>query len=132
MRSCFPILVCKILAMQSFAVDASQSLFSSQAVLNLQNRRLSGHMFKKFSSPSLISCGLQCNRNPQCASTNFKATETGGKGVCELNDRGVAWPADEKDLVDEEGVIFTQYQRIEVYCINVKLALTERMHDRKC
>jgi len=31
-----------------------------------------------------------------------------------LNDRGVAWPADEKDMEHEEGVIFTQYRRTEV------------------
>ena len=114
MRPCFLILLCKILAMQLFAVDGSQSVSSSQAVLNVQNRRLHGHIFKTFSSPSLISCGLHCNRNPRCASTNFKATDTSGKGVCELNDLGVAWPADEKDMKHEEGVIFTQYRRIEV------------------
>ena len=118
MRPCFLILLCKSLVMQLLAVDASanQSVFFSQAVLNLQNRRLHGHMFKKFSSPSLITCGLQCNRNPRCASTNFKATDTGEKGVCELNYRGVAWSgADDKDMEHEEGVTFTQYQRLEVY-----------------
>ena len=118
MRPCFLILLCKSLVMQLFAVDANQSVFFSQAVLNLQNRRLHGHMFKTFSSPSLITCGLQCNRNPRCASTNFKATDTGegGEGGCELNYRGVAWSgADDKDMEHEEGVIFTQYQPLEVY-----------------
>ena len=115
MRPCFLILLCKSLVMQLFAVDAGQSVFFSQAVLNLQNRRLHGHKFKIFSSPSLIACGLHCNRNPRCASTNFKATSTGEKGLCELNYRGVAWPADKKDMEHEEGVIFTQYQRLEVY-----------------
>ena len=115
MRPCFAILLCKSLVMQLFAVDANQSVFFSQAVLNLQNRRLRGHMFKTFSSPSLITCGLHCNRNPRCASTNFKATDTAEKGLCELNYRGVAWTADDKDMEHEEGVIFTQYQGLKVY-----------------
>ena len=115
MRQCFLILLCKSLVKQLFAVDSSQSVFFSQVVLNLQNRRLHDHKFKTFSSPSLITCGLHCNRNPRCASTNFKAIDTGEKGVCELNSRGVAWPADEKDMEHEEGVIFTQYQRLDVY-----------------
>lgn len=114
MRQCILILLCKILRMQLFSVDAIPSVYSSQPVLNLQNRRLKGHMLKTFSSRSLIMCGLLCNRNPRCASTNFKGTDAGGKGVCELNDRGVAWPADEKDMEHEEGVIFTQYRRTEV------------------
>ena len=115
MRPCFLIFLCKILGMQLFSVDASQSaVYSSQPVLNLQNRRLNGHMLKTFSSRSLIMCGLLCNRNPRCASTNFKGTDAGGKGVCELNDRGVAWPVDEKDMEHEEGVIFTQYRHTEV------------------
>ena len=75
--------------MQLFAVDAGQSVFFSQAVLNLQNRRLHGHKFKTFSSPSLIACGLHCNRNPRCVFINFKATDAGEKGACELNDSGV-------------------------------------------
>ena len=103
MRPSFLILLCKSLEMQLFAVDASQSVFFSQ--LNFQNRRLNGHMFKIFSSSSLIACGLHCNRNPRCASINFKATETSGKGG-ELNGRGVAWPADERNMVQEEGGIF--------------------------
>ena len=115
MRPCFLILLCKSIVMQLFAVDASQSVFFSQGVKNLQNRRLHGFMFKTFSTPSLITCGLHCNRNPRCASTNFKATNTGEKGFCELNYRGVALPADEKDMEYEEGVIFTQYQRLEEY-----------------
>ncbi|KAJ7365067.1 hypothetical protein OS493_007709 [Desmophyllum pertusum] len=60
---------------------------------------------------SLLS--LLCTRNPRCVSTNFKAPQPSGKGVCELNDQGMAWTADKKDLEYEAGVIFTQYQNIE-------------------
>lgn len=114
MRQCILILLCKILRMQLLSVDAIQFVYSSQPVLNLQNRRLNGHMLKTFSSRSLIMCGLLCNRNPRCSSTNFKGTDAGGKGVCELNDRGLAWPVDEKDIEHEEGVFFTQYGPTEV------------------
>ena len=112
MRSLLCLLAFEILTAKSFAEDKS-SVSSSQAVKNRQNRRLNGHTFKRFSSDSLISCGLHCTRNPRCVSTNFK-TESGGKGVCELNDNGIAWPADESNLDNEEGVIFTQYQSILV------------------
>ena len=113
MRSLLSLLVCIILAIHSFAEDTSYD-FSSQAVITIQHHRISGHTFKTFSSPSLISCGLQCTRNPRCVSTNFKAPQPSGKGVCELNDQGMAWTADKKDLEYEAGVIFTQYQNIEV------------------
>lgn len=113
MRSLLCLLAFEILTAKSSAEDKS-SVSSSQAVKNRQNRRLNGHTFKRFSTDSLISCGLHCTRNPRCVSTNFKATESGGKGVCELNDNGIAWPADESNLDNEEGVIFTQYQSILV------------------
>ena len=127
MRPCFLIFLCKSLVMQLFAGDVNQSVFFSQAVLNLQNRRLHGHMFKSFFSPSLITCGLHCNRNPRCVSTNFKATVNGEKGLCELNYHGVAWPTDERDMEHEEGVIFTQYQRLEVYQFHTSHARHEML-----
>ena len=110
MRPFFPLLACSILVLQLFDVDASQSV----AVITLQNRSINGHTFKTFSWPSLITCVLHCARNPHCVSTNFKSTQPNGQGVCQLNDQGIAWPADEKDLEYEEGVIFTQYQSIQV------------------
>ena len=119
MRPLFSLLVCKILAIPSFAEDASSVIFS-QAMITLQHHRINGHTFKAFSSSSLISCGLQCTKNPRCVSTNFKATQPSEKGVCELNDQGMAWPADKKDLEYEEGVIFTQYQSIEVRLLERK------------
>ena len=128
MRPFFPLLVslvCNILVLQLFVVDASQSV----AVITLQNRRINGHTFKTFSSPSLITCGLHCARSAHCVSTNFKSTQPNGQGVCELNDQGIAWPADEKDLEYEEGVFFTQYQSIQVRLFCTAAQQTSRRHN---
>ena len=74
-----------------FSVVASQAFLCKEAslscpVITRNHRRLKGFTLKTFHSASLISCSLQCQRNPRCISTNFrKISKT--EGTCELNDK---------------------------------------------
>ena len=93
-------------------VVASQAFLCKEAslscpVITRNNRRLKGFTLKTFHFTSLISCGLQCQRDPRCVSTNFrKVSKT--RGTCELNDRGV-FPLEEgKELEYDEEAIYTQ------------------------
>ena len=95
-----------------FSVVASQAFLCKEAslscpVITRNHRRLKGFTLKTFHSASLISCSLQCQRNPRCISTNFrKISKT--EGTCELNDRGV-FPLEEgKELEYDEEAIYTQ------------------------
>ena len=68
---------------------------------------IKGFTLKTFHSASLISCSLQCQRNPRCISTNFrKISKT--EGTCELNDRGVFSLEEGKELKYDEEAIYTQ------------------------
>ena len=93
-------------------VAASQAFLCKEAslscpVITRNHRRLKGFTLKTFHFASLISCGLLCQRDPRCVSTNFrKVSKT--RGTCELNDRGV-FPLEEgKELEYDEEAIYTQ------------------------
>ena len=93
-------------------VVASQAFLCKEAslscpVITRNHRRLKGFTLKTFHFASLISCGLLCQRDPRCVSTNFrKVSKT--RGTCELNDRGV-FPLEEgKELEYDEEAIYTQ------------------------
>ena len=75
-----------------FEVVASQAFVCKKAslscpVITYNHRRLKGFTFKTIHLASLISCGLLCQRDPRCVSTNFRKVFK-SQGTCELNDRG--------------------------------------------
>ena len=91
------------LVLLMFEVIAFQAFLCKEAslscpVITHHHRRLA----------SLISCGLQCQRNPRCVSTNFKKVSK-TEGTCELNDRGVYPPEEGKELEYDEEAIYTQF-----------------------
>ena len=93
-------------------IEVCQAILCKEAslscpVITRNHRRLKGFTFKTFHLASLISCGLLCQRDPRCVSTNFrKVSKT--RGTCELNDRGV-FPLEEgKELEYDEEAIYTQ------------------------
>ena len=107
------VLVCNISVSQTIAWD-DNSL--SRPVVTRNYRRLKGFTFNTFHSHSLVSCGLLCQRKPRCVSTNFRKfssfDET--RGVCELNDRGLLLPIEEKELEHDEESVYIQFYDMKV------------------
>ena len=107
--------ICQILSSQT-AISLNASFLSSP-VITRNHRRLKGFPYKAFQSLSLLSCGLQCQRQPQCVSVNFlkvaRIDET--EGVCELNNWGIELPIQENEELEyEEGVIYAQFRALRV------------------
>ena len=100
---------------------ASEENSLSRHVITRNHRRLKGFTINTFHSASLVSCGLKCQRNPRCFSTNFlkisKLNEC--KGVCELNDRGVVLPMEGAELEHEEESLYTQFYDMKVRELNI-------------
>ncbi len=90
-----------------FAACKEDSTLSRSAVYTTrENKRLKGHVVKRFESPSLLSCSHSCLRNSWCTSTNFKVSlKKNGKGTCELNKHGAIDANTEFD--DQKGVTFS-------------------------
>ena len=89
----------------------------SRPVITRIHRRLKGFTFNTFHSVSLVSCGLQCQRNPRCVSTNFRKVSSSfdkTKGICELNDRGTFLPVEGEELEYDEEAVYTQFYDIKV------------------
>lgn len=96
-----------------FAAEKDSTNSSSAYFTTRENKRLKGHVVKRFESPSLLSCGNSCLRNTWCTSTNFKTVSKNGKGTCELNkhetfDRNA-------DFHDEQGVTFSKLLKVMPY-----------------
>lgn len=104
------VFVFKILTSQVIALD-EDSL--SRLVSTRSHRRLKGFTFNTFHSASLLSCALQCQRNPRCVSTNFRKSSTFVETdrICELNTRGVMLPQAIKgrELVHDEETVYSQF-----------------------
>ena len=102
------VIVFTILTSQVIALD-EESL--SRLVLIRYHRRLKGFTFNTFHSASLVYCALQCRRNPQCFSSNFRKASTLEEidGICELNDRGVMLPQAiiGRGLVHDEETVYS-------------------------
>ena len=78
-----------------------------------ENKRLPGHVVKRFSSPSLMSCSQSCLRNSWCTSTNFKESiKQSDKGTCELNKHDGAPNSEGTELVDQPGVTFSMFLKV--------------------
>ena len=102
--------LCAVLVVLSMPkVVASEAFLCKEASLSCpvitQNHRVT---LKTVHLASLVSCGLPCQRDPRCVSTNFrKVSKT--KGTCELNDRGF-FPLDEgKEPECDKEAIYTQF-----------------------
>ena len=104
------VFVSKILTSGVIALDENSL---SRLVLTRYHRRLKGFTFKTFHHASLVSCALQCQRNPRCVSTNFRKASTFEEtdGICELNDRVVMLPQAVKgrELVDDEETVYSEF-----------------------
>ena len=96
-----------VLAAEEDSTPSLSALFTTQ-----ENKRLAGHVFKRFESPSLMSCGHWCLRNAWCSSTNFKEpSEKNGKGACELNKHGAI--DGNSNFHDEQGVTFSTLLKVK-------------------
>ncbi|CAH3032295.1 unnamed protein product [Pocillopora meandrina] len=101
-----------------FEVVASQAFVCKEAslscpVITYNHRRLKGFTFKIIHLASLISCGLLCQRDPRCVSTNFRKVFK-SEGTCELNDRGVLFTEKGNELEYNEEAIYTQFYDTKV------------------
>ena len=99
-------------------VEVSQAILCKEAslscpVITRNHRRLKGLTFKAFHLASLISCGLLCQRDPRCVSTNFRKVSK-SEGTCELNDRGVLLTEKGNELEYNEEAIYTQFYDTKV------------------
>ena len=102
------VFVCKVLLSQAIASEENSL---SRPVITRNHRRLKGFTFNTFHSASLVSCGLKCQRNPRCVSTNFRkdsSLDENTEGVCELNDKGALWSIEGKELQCDEKSVYTQ------------------------
>ena len=104
-----------------FGIQSSQTIAwdensLSRPVTTHNHRQLKGFTFNTFHSVSLVSCGLKCQRNPRCVSTNFRKVSSLDKsnGVCELNYKGVVSPIEGKELEYNKKSIFTQFYDVKV------------------
>ncbi|KAL9974957.1 hypothetical protein ACROYT_G012069 [Oculina patagonica] len=117
--------VCKILASQTVAWDENSL---SGPVITRNHRRLKGFTFNTFHSTSLVSCGLHCQRDPRCFSTNFRKTSLEKpKGICELNERGALSPVEEKELEHDEESVYAEFYDMKHDC-----QLTGCLNGRSC
>ena len=107
------VFVFKILQSQAIAWDENSLSFP---IITRNHRRLKGFTFNTFHSASLVSCGLQCQRNPRCVSTNFRKVSSldKTKGICELNKKGALLPIEDKELEHDKASVFTQFYDMKV------------------
>ena len=105
--------VIKVLVSQ--AIDFNENSLS-RPVITRNHRRLKGFTFSTFHSASLVSCGLKCQRNFRCVSTNFRKVSSLNEteGVCELNNKGVVLAIEGKELEYDEESIYIQFYEVEV------------------
>ena len=100
----FLILIQRIVYFAAFAAD--KELVSRSAYFTThENRRLKGHVVKRFESRSLMSCSQLCLSNSWCTSTNFKmSSKKDDKGTCELNKHDISVINEDKEFDDQEDV----------------------------
>jgi len=89
-----------------YAAEEDSKLSRSVFFTMRQDKRLQGHVVKRFECPSLTSCSRSCLRNSWCTSTNFKiASEETEKSTCELNKHGAI--EENTKFHDQQGVTFS-------------------------
>ena len=95
------------------AVFAAEENSRSGYFVTRENKRLLGHVMKRFGSPSLMSCSQSCLRNSWCTSTNFKESfKQSDKGTCELNKHDSAPINEDAELVDQPGFTFSMFLKV--------------------
>ena len=107
------VFLCEILSSQAIAREENSL---SRPVITRNHRRLKGFTFSTFHCASLVSCGLKCQRNPRCVSTNFRKVSSLNKteGVCELNDKREVMPIEGKELEYDEEAVYVHFEDKEV------------------
>ena len=111
--SYLPVVFVCILVSQTIVFEENSL---SRPVLTRYHRRLKGFTFNTFHSASPVSCGLKCQRNPRCVSTNFRKVSSldESEGFCELNDRGVESPIEGKEPDYDEETVYFQFYDVKV------------------
>ena len=108
----FFILLQRIMYLAVFAADG-ESLSRSAYFSTLENKRLKGHVVKRFESPSLMSCSQSCLSNSWCTSTNFKmSSKKDDKGTCELNKHDISLINEDTKFHEQEGVTFSMLLKV--------------------
>ena len=103
----------KLFLLQTIAVffaevNADSTFSRSSYFKTRENKQLKGYVFKRFDSPSLLSCDQQCMRNAWCTSTNYKvSSKKDGKGTCKLNKHGISLIDENSEFHDQQGVTFS-------------------------
>ena len=111
-----------VLAAEEDSTPSRSALFTMQ-----ENKRLAGHVVKRFESPSLMSCSHSCLRNAWCSSTNFKEpSEKKGKGSCELNKHGVI--DGNSNFHDEQGVTFSTLLKVKLTLNDISIHVEKRTY----
>ena len=111
------VFLCKIFVSQTIVWDENSL---SRPVITRNHRRLKGFTFNTFPSASLVSCGLKCQRNPRCVSTNFRRVSSldETEGVCELNKMSALQLSiqliEGKEPEYDEEAVYTQFYDIKV------------------
>ena len=90
-----------------FSAEEAPIFSRSSYFRTLQNKQLKGYVFKRFESPSLLSCSQQCMRNEWCTSTNYKI-----EGTCELNMHDMSVIIDNSNFHDEKGATFSRLLKV--------------------
>ena len=97
-----------IFAAEKDFTDSRSAYFTTRG-----NKRIKGHVVKRFDSPSLLSCENSCLRNGWCTSTNFKTVSKNGEGTCELYKHEAI--NGNANFHDEQGVIFSKLLKV-IHC----------------
>ncbi|XP_078352807.1 uncharacterized protein LOC144637621 [Oculina patagonica] len=101
-----------------FAIGLNSISSRSAYFITQENKRLKDHVVKRFTSPSLMSCGQSCLKHAWCTSVNFEMIFKNGKGTCELNSGKISAIDADSKLHHEQGVIFS-------------MKLKDLVHDRE-
>ena len=108
----FLILVQEMIYIAVYAAEEHSNSTTSALLKTRENKRLKGHVIKRFDSRSLMSCSHSCLKNAWCASTNFKEpSEKNGKGTFELNKHGVI--GENTKFHDQQGVTFSMRLKVK-------------------
>ena len=104
----------RTISAQTFSDEEDPARSRSAFFETKENKRLYGHVFERFASPSLISCTRSCLETDWCSSTNFKvSSKDEDNGACELNQHS---SIDENTAFnDEEGVTFSMPTKVIFY-----------------
>lgn len=104
-----------IMYTEVFADEENSTSSRSVYFTTKENKRLKGHVVKRFESPSLLSCSNECLRTEWCASTNFKLySKNGDKGTCELNKHDISLINENTVFHEQEGVTFSMYFKVNI------------------